>query len=225
MMILVFYFMMTFMGMRGNAVRGDFVLYLMSGIFLFMTHTKTMGAVMGADGSSSAMMKHAPMNALVSIIGASLGQLYLQMLSLIVILYVYHVVWTPIVIEDPQGAMEMLLLSWASGIGIGMCFAAMKPWAPDFAGVAQTIYARVNMIASGKMFLANSLPPKMRSFFDWNPLFHTIDQARGDVFINYNPHFSSISYPMTLTVIFITIGLMAMYYTNLYASASWSAGK
>ena len=52
LLILVFYFMMTFMGMRGNAVRGDFVLYLMSGIFLYMTHSKAMGAVMGADNST-----------------------------------------------------------------------------------------------------------------------------------------------------------------------------
>ena len=30
----------------------------------------------------------------------------------------------------------------------------------------------------------------MLTIFDWNPLFHTIDQARGFTFINYNPHYS-----------------------------------
>ncbi len=225
LLIVVFYFMMTFLGMRGTAVRGDFVLYLMSGIFLFMTHTKAMGAVMGAEGPTSAIMKHAPMNTIVSILGAALGALYLQMLSVVVILYVYHTVWGPITIEDPIGAMEMLLLSWAAGIAIGTCFLAFRPWAPGFAGMAQSIYSRINMIASGKMFLANTLPHSLRKFFDWNPLFHTIDQARGDVFINYNPHFSSISYPLYLTLIFLVIGLMAEFYTRQYASASWSAGK
>ena len=223
LLIFVFYFMMTFMGMRGNAVRGDFVLYLMSGIFLYMTHTKAMGAVMGADSSTSAIMKHAPMNTIVSILGAALGSLYLQMLSLVVVLYVYHTVWGPITIEDPYGAFQMLLLSWGSGVAIGTVFLGFRPWSPHFASVAQTVYSRVNMIASGKMFLANTLPPKLRHFFDWNPIFHTIDQARGDVFINYNPHFSSVTYPLYVTLVCLVIGLMAEFYTRQYASASWSA--
>ncbi len=225
LLIAVFYFMMTFMGMRSNAVRGDFVLYLMSGIFLYMTHSKAMGAVMGAESSTSAMMKHAPMNTIVSILGSALGSLYLQMLSLVVVLYVYHTVWGPIYIEDPFGALGMLMLSWASGVAIGTCFLGLRPWAPEFATVAQTIYSRVNMIASGKMFLANTLPPRMRSFFDWNPLFHTIDQARGDIFLNYEPRYSSISYPICVTLVFLILGLMAEFYTRQYASASWSARK
>ena len=223
LLIAVFYFMMTFMGMRSNAVRGDFVLYLMSGIFLYMTHSKAMGAVMGADGSTSAIMKHAPMNTLVSILGAALGSLYLQMLSLVVVLYVYHTVWGPITIEDPWGAFEMLMLSWLSGVAIGTVFLGFKPWSPHLAGMVQTIYSRINMIASGKMFLANTLPEWMRHMFDWNPLFHTIDQARGDVFINYNPHFSSVTYPLYVTLICLVIGLMAEFYTRQHASASWSA--
>ena len=225
LLILVFYFMMTFMGLRGSAVRGDFVLYLMSGIFLYMTHSKAMGAVMGAESSTSAIMKHAPMNTIVSILGAALGALYLQVLSMVVILYVYHTVWGPITIEDPVGALAMLMLSWASGIAIGTCFLGFRPWAPEFASLAQTVYTRVNMIASGKMFLANTLPPKMRALFDWNPLFHTIDQARGDIFINYEPHTSSISYPVYLTLVFLILGLMAEFYTRQYASASWSARR
>lgn len=41
------------------------------------------------------------------------------------------------------------------------------------------------MIASGKMFVANTLPNFMLAMFDWNPLLYTIDQARGFAFINY----------------------------------------
>ena len=81
------------------------------------------------------------------------------------------------------------------------------------------------MIASGKMFLANTLTAKLRGFFDWNPLFHTIDQTRGFTFINYNPHYSSITYPVLVTLTLIMIGLMAEFYTRQYASVSWSAGK
>ena len=35
MLVITFYAMFYLLGMRGNAIRGDFLLYIMSGIFLF----------------------------------------------------------------------------------------------------------------------------------------------------------------------------------------------
>ena len=43
--VLTFYAMFELMGMSGDTIRGDFLLYIMSGIFLFMCHTKAMSAV------------------------------------------------------------------------------------------------------------------------------------------------------------------------------------
>ena len=223
--VLTFYLMFSLLGMRGSAVRGDFLLYIMSGIFLYMTHTKAMQAVLQSEGPASPMMQHAPMNTAISITAAALSALYLQVLSLIVVLFVYHVAFTPVVIDNPIGAIEMLLLSWFTGVGVGMILLAIKPWAPDLVNVVASIYGRANMIASGKMFLANSLPAHMLVLFDWNPLFHTIDQARGDVFINYNPHFSSPTYPLYVGIGLLMIGLMGEFYTRKYASISWSAAR
>ena len=73
MFVMFFYFMFTVLGMRGAAIRGDFLLYMMSGVFLFMTHTKTVGAVVGAEGPSSPMMQHAPMNTTIAILSAAIG--------------------------------------------------------------------------------------------------------------------------------------------------------
>jgi len=53
------------MGLRGAAIRGDFLVYIMSGIFLFMTHTKTMQGAFASEGPSSPMMQHAPMNTVI----------------------------------------------------------------------------------------------------------------------------------------------------------------
>ena len=189
--VALFYAMFLILGMRGAAIRGDFLLYVMSGIFLFLTHTKTVGAVAGAEGPASPMMQHAPMNTMVAILSAALGSLYIQTISLFIILFIYHVAYTPLLIEEPIAAYGMVLLAWLTGAAVGLVFLVMKPWAPGFVGILTTIYQRANMIASGKMFLANTLPPFMLKMFDWNPLFHCIDQARGFAFINYNPHHSN----------------------------------
>jgi ABC-type polysaccharide/polyol phosphate export permease len=224
-LIATFFLMFNFLGVRGTAIRGDFMLFLMSGIFLFMVHAKAIGAVAKAEGPTSSMMQHAPLTTFVTISASALGSLYLQMLSMLVLLFLYHVLWTPIEIEDPVGAMSMVLLSWLSGVGVGIIFFALRPWAPDGMIVASTVYSRLNMVASGKMFVANTLPGYMLAVFDWNPLFHTIDQARGYTFINYNPHFSSPTYPLWVSIGLIMVGLLAESYTRRHASISWAAGR
>jgi ABC-type polysaccharide/polyol phosphate export permease len=223
--VLTFYAMFFFLGMRGAAIRGDFLLYIMSGIFLFMCHTKAVSAVVGSEGPASAMMQHAQMNTVISITAAAVSSLYLQLLSLFFMLFIYHVAVTPVVIDQPIGALAMLLVAWLSGVGVGMIFLAMKPWAPDAVKLLVSIYSRANMIASGKMFVANSLPSSMLVLFDWNPLFHTIDQARGYIFLHYNPHFSSPTYPFYVAIALVLLGLMGEFYTRKSASISWGASR
>ena len=221
----VFYVMFSVLGMRGSAIRGDFVIYIMTGIFLFMMHTKTVTAVAGSEGPASAMMKHAPMTTMISLAAAALGSLYIQMLSLILIMSIYHLAFNPIVIYDTAGVFFMMLIAWFTGVAVGMVLLAIKPWAPSFTQIFTTIYQRANMIASGKMFLANSLPSFMLAMFDWNPLFHVIDQARGYAFINYNPRYSNWEYAVWVGVVLMVIGLMGEFYTRKHASASWSARR
>lgn len=221
--VAAFFLMFSFLGMRGAAIRGDFLLYIMTGIFLFLTHTKAMGAVVSSEGPASPMMKHRTMNTVIAISAAALSSLYIQVLSMVVVLGLYHLAFTPITIYDPIGAMEMVLLSWFSGVAIGTMFLAAKPWAPGAIKLINTIYSRINMIASGKMFVANTLPSSMLAMFDWNPLFHTIDQARGYTFINYYPQNSDSVYPFYVALGCLMLGLMGEFYTRKRASLSWSA--
>lgn len=223
--VLAFYVLFSVLGLRSAALRGDFLLYIMSGIFLYMTHAKTLGAVVGSEGPASPMMKHAPMNTIIAIMAAALSTLYIQVLSLFVILFIYDVVVTPFEVQDPASAFAMVMLAWFTGLGLGVLLLAIKPWFPTFVSIFTTIYQRANMIASGKMFVANTLPAYMLAMFDWNPLFHAIDQSRGYVFINYAPRYSSWEYAFWVGLILLMIGLMGEFYTRRHASASWEARR
>jgi ABC-type polysaccharide/polyol phosphate export permease len=225
LLILIMFFIYWLMGIRPNKIRGDFLLFIMSGVFMYMTHAKALGAVSNAEGPTSAIMKHSPMNTMVSIASAALGALYLQVLSAAFVLYFYHAAIKPITIAYPVGMVCMFLLSWASGAAIGTIFLAAKPWNPAVVGILSTVYQRANVFASGKMLVANSTPTSILAMFTWNPLFHTIDQGRGFVFLNYHPHYSDIAYPVIVTVACLMIGLMGEYYTRKHASISWHAGK
>lgn len=225
--VAVFYVMFELLGLRSaaGAIRGDFLIYLLTGIFLYMTNIKTLGAVMGAASSTSAMMQHAPMNTIVAIAAAAFGALYIQVLTLVVILFGYHVIVSPITIDNPGGAFMMFLLTWFFGIAVGLLLLALKPWFPTATNVIATIYKRANMIASGKMFVANSLPSFMLAMFDWNPLFHLIDQSRGFAFINYFPRHTNWEYALIVSCCFIVLGLMGEFFTRRHESLSWSARR
>ncbi|RME17484.1 MAG: ABC transporter permease [Alphaproteobacteria bacterium] len=225
MLVVVFYLMYSILGLKGARLRGDFLVYIMSGIFLYLTHVKTLGAVVGSEGPTSPMMQHAPMNTLVAIMSGALSQLYIQVLSASLVLYIYHIAMKPLEIENVTGVFGMLLLAWFLGIGVGLNFLALKPWFPQFTAVGSQLYTRANMIASGKMFVANTLPFTMLKMFDWNPLFHIIDQARGFAFINYNPHYSNWHYALYIAIALTFTGFMGESYTRRHASRSWGARR
>ncbi len=221
--VAIFYAMFELLGLRSSAARGDFIIYMMTGIFLYLTHIKALGAILGAEGGTSPIMQHAPMNPAIALTAAALSSLYVQFLSAVVILTLYYCAIKPFQFYDTVGVLAMFLLAWSSGAAVGMIFRAAKPWFPTAIGILSTIYQRANMIASGKMVLANTLPASKIAFFSWNPLFHTIDQARGFAFVNYNPHNSSVMYPIYLSLALVMIGLLGDFYTRQHQSASWGA--
>lgn len=223
--ILGFYGMYAIMGVRHSPIRGDFILYIMSGIFMFMAFSQSMGAVSGVGSAVGGLTKHGPLSTAVLITAAALAVLYRLTVSVLVILWVYHVLITPITIDDPIACYGMLLLAWFTGSCIGLVFLALRPWWPQGTRILTQLFQRINMIASGKMFVANTLPPFMLKMFDWNPLFHIVDQTRGFTFINYMPRNSSVDYPIYVGLAILMIGLMAEFVTRNAMSVSWTAGK
>ncbi|KJZ19364.1 ABC transporter permease [Loktanella sp. S4079] len=224
-LVVVFLAMYLVIGIKSSPIRGDFLLYIMAGVFLFRTHVQAVKSVEKAGGALAPMMLYAPMNPIVTMCSAALAALYKQVFAITIILTFYHCAVNPITIHDPIGAMGMLILAWFSGLGVGIIFLAITPWFPRTMKIVSQLYRRLNMIASGKMFLVNSLPASMIATFDWNPLFHIIDQNKGFVFLHYNPHFTTISYPLKVSIVLLVLGMMGMFFTRQHVSASWSAGR
>lgn len=225
MLVGMFLAMYLVIGVRSSPLRGDFTLFIFSGIFIYLTHVAAVGAVAGSGAVNAQMHLHGPINSAVLIGGAALAVLYQQVLSVVVLLWIYDAAFVPVRIEDWQACMAMLILAWFWGCCVGLIFLGISPWWPKASTIATTIYQRLNMIASGKMFVANAIPAMMLPYVSWNPLFHIIDQTRGFTFINYNPHNSNLAYPMWCCVAFMVIGLMLEFFTRNRVSVSWSAGR
>ena len=223
--IAAFYLLFQLTGMRQMAIRGNFLVYLLTGIFLYLTHIQAVQQIKASEGPTSPMMQHAPMNTLVAICSTALSVLYIQMVSLLCILLMVHTLIEPVSIHYWPGALLMFLLAWGSGVVIGIFFLALKPWMPDLVNIVSMVYVRANMIFSGKMFVANMLPASMLPMFDWNPLFHVIDQTRGHVFVNYQAQVSNGAFPFYFTLCLLMFAMMLEAYTRKHASASWDARR
>ncbi|MGP9803401.1 ABC transporter permease [Paracoccus sp. NSM] len=222
-MIIVLMTLFLLIGIRTSPIRGDFMLYIMSGIFMFMTHVQTVGQVANSHSISSALVKHEPLNAAILISAAALSVLYRQTIVCLTVLGTYHLAFAPVSFYDPVGAAALFLLAWFSGISVGIIFLGIKPWAPAAATMLTIFYQRVNMFASGKMFVANTIPGFILPWFVWNPLFHLIDQQRGFIFINYSPHRTMLLYPLWFSIGALMVGLLINFTTRKYESASWGA--
>ena len=231
-LLLIFVFLISALRGKGGGLDrtspvngGDIITFVMSGIFLFRAHNSAIQAIFSSPGVSSPLTNHQPINSTILLISAGLGELYTQLLGMSFILAVYHCAWKPLNFDNFIGFLIFFLLGWFAGVGIGLFAKAMQPWAPRIIGIAQTLYQRINMFSSGKMFLANSLPGDRRALFDWNPLFHAIDQARGEAFLNYTPRYTNWEYPLILALVMLTIGFIGEFYTRQQVSLSWGATR
>nr|WP_170824985.1 ABC transporter permease [uncultured Ruegeria sp.] len=221
----VFYLILSFMGGRIAKIRGNFVLYMLSGVFMFIMHVKSVSAIAGIAPGNNPMMLHSPMNPMIMLLAAAFGALYTQLVSILVILFVYHVAVEPLDILDPGGAFGMLILSWFVGCTVGLNLMALKPWFPRTAEMLKNIYRRLNMVFSGKMFVANALGGYILMMFAWNPLFHIIDQARGFIFRNYFPRNTNWEYALWVGIALLMIGLLGEFFTRKHVSQSWDARR
>lgn len=212
-----------FIGVRSSPIRGDFMLYLLSGIIPFMVHVRTVGSIGGSYSVGGGLVKHEPLNSVVIVAAAALSTLYQQLMATLVLLAIYHMAINPIDFDYWPGCLVMLLLAWFSGVCIGLLFLGLRPWAPKAMKLITPLYMRIMMIASGKMFVANMMPQSLLSWIDWNPLFHCIDQLRGYLFINYTPHNSDPVYPIWFSLAILILAMLLNFTTRKYESLSWSA--
>lgn len=219
-LIFVFFLMMSLTGLRNLSGRIDLLLNIVIGITLFMTHIFSFMEARGLKGNS-ALSLHAPITPLLELFSGACAFLYQNVVSILLIFLVLHCWRGPLVIEDVRGLMNAYFWAWLSGLSIGSVIAGMSPFVPIIPAVATPLFRRLNMLFSGKMFTANSLPTFMLPFFLWNPLFHIIDQARGAVFRNYDPIHTNMVYPMWFTFTAFTIGFLLMFASKKVVSASW----
>lgn len=222
-MFIFFYIFMKFSGMDKLAmIRGSFVLFMLSGVFMYITHIQTLAPVATAAVPVGGLTMHAPITSILLIVAAACSSLYVSTFSILLILFVVHTLVEPIVIENPAKLAYCFFLVWLSAVAIGVLLGGVKPFLPSFFNMLRMAYMRLNMVFSGKMFTGNSLPIIALPYFTWNPIFHIIDQTRDALFINYTARHTNLTYPLVASIFILAVGIIAMQATRILYSDSTS---
>jgi ABC-type polysaccharide/polyol phosphate export permease len=219
----MFYVFTVFLG-RSVAIRGSVMMFLLTGIVLFLAHIKAIGSVRSAATATSNIMMHAPMTVMLSILSKAFAGLYLQVVAVVIIVFFFWIFGIDLSVDNPAGLILPVFFTWASGIGVGMIFMAIAPMFPAAVKTILPLYQRAQMFTSGKFMPAAYMPGAMVGWFSWNPLFHTIDQARVATFINYNSNVTDMSYPIWFTLAALLFGLMTEFWARQTLSKSKHGG-
>lgn len=192
-----------FLGLFRPAIRGDIVIFLLTGIYLFQLASRTRGAAELTGGG--ALLWHQPVQpALVAWSGA-LSALYITGASMALILTAAGL-WRGLPgAADPAGLVAPLLLAWLFGVGSGMVMSGVARYTGG-AGLMGMAWQRAMFLTSGIFFLAGTIPGWLRPWFDWNPLFHIIDAMRMAAFVNYSGGDTSLSYAAACVAGLLLVG-------------------
>jgi len=169
-------------------------------------------------------MMHSPMTVILSILAKAFAGLYFQFVAVSIVITALWIFGADLTVNDPGGLVLPVFFAWASGIAVGMVFMIFAPIVPGVVNAISPIYQRAQMFTSGKFLPAAYMPAAMVDYFSWNPLFHTIDQARVAAFVNYNSDASNMAYPIWFTVVALTIGLMGEFWARKNLSKSKHGG-
>jgi ABC-type polysaccharide/polyol phosphate export permease len=192
-----------FIGMFRPPVRGDIVVFLLTGIYLFQLASRTRGAAVLTGGGP--LMHHQPVQPVMLAWAGALSSLYIVVVSMGLIFGAAVLVQGGIAAHDPAGLIAPILLAWLFGVGSGMLMSGIA----RYAGGAQLMgimWQRAMFLTSGIFFLADTVPGWMRPWFDWNPLFHLIDRMRDAAFVNYAGGDTSLGYPAAVIAAMLLAG-------------------
>ena len=221
--VIFFLMFMNLMGMRQPTIRGSEVLYIMTGVFLFLVHIRAISAVMGTKGPLNPMNLHSSMNSILNVLSASIATVYIQIIAFIILMFASNVLFERIEIYNMRGFAFAFFVAWLAGVAIGNLMLSLSVFFPKLMKIASQTFQRVNMVFSGKFFLANTVPGNLFWMFSWNPLFHVIDYCRDAAFINYTATRTNINHALWVTFRVFFVSFMLDHWARKYASETWNS--
>ncbi|MEM7239360.1 MAG: ABC transporter permease [Pseudomonadota bacterium] len=216
---LAVYIFMNMLGTSSGKIRGDDLSFIVLGFIFFFLHIRTAASVAGSlRGDMLAHNRLSPF-LLVAVKACSTG--YKMTLALLLMLLLNYLIRGVFEMQLPLIFILTVFASWIGGVAVGVLMMAANRYL-TWGGVLSSLYTRVMFITSGKFFVANQLPGFIRPLFDWNPLFHLLDQNRSAAFQHYTARTTSLEYPLIICAVVVVLAALVAHYVKANYSESFA---
>ncbi len=117
------------LGIGRLMVRGNAMLSVLTGVFLFLVHTRAFSRVIASAAKAGKMVRHRSTPPVLLHLSAALASLYIQTLALLVMLLATHVLFAPVEVDAAPRAALAVGLAWfsVSGLASSRCRCGPTP--------------------------------------------------------------------------------------------------
>lgn len=183
-----------------------YVFFLLNGFMQLQLFTGCLNGGMSAMTSSKGLLVYPSVKPIDPFVARFLFQLVTTLFSYI--LFCVSAIWLGIdfSLANLGVVLSCYLITWATGSGLGFLLGVAVAHYPDFEKIMNFIQ-RPLLFVSAVLFPTAALSTEARGWLMWNPLVHTVEQARHALFPFYNPTETNLLYPSICALVTLSMGL------------------
>lgn len=210
--VLVLVAIFSFLG-RKSPVGGDLAVFFTTGIVPWLIYSNIASRLSGALGANQALLAYPHVTPFDVLTGRALLESITMVVVFTLIVITLQLSGKALPIYSLFNVLIGILLLTIFSIGIGMLNSAIRiyfdSWDKLFSAANRPLY-----FLSGIFFTAASLPPQVREYLQWNPIFQYIEWIRSGFFATSTSYYINHEYAFGSAMIMFLIGLSLTQYTR-----------
>lgn len=185
---------------------GDsFILYYASGFLVFSIFLQTFNPVRTALKFNKSLLQFPVVTWLDAVLARFILNFFTSTLVYFILIYTLPLYTGESNRFDTAIMLEAICLMGGLAFGLGL-LAHYLFFEIEILGTFWSIVSRVLFIASGVLFMYETLPPVVQNILWWNPLIHVVSLGRSAVYSHYEATFVSIPYLITVMLASASLG-------------------
>ena len=195
--------------MRTPSLGTSFLLFYATGFLPFNLYQVLSNTISKAINFSKPLLKYPA----VTWVDAVLARFFLNgltgiLIAILLLTGILAVIDSRTILDFPV-IVTAMAMALALGLGVGVLNCALSGLFPIW-DVAWSVITRPLFLASGIIFLYDTMPPLARDVLWFNPLIHIVGQMRSGFYPTYAAAYVSPVYVMSVSLICMAMGLILL---------------
>lgn len=198
---------------RRSPLGGDLAVFFSTGIIPWIIYSNLGNRMSGALGANQALLAYPHVTPFDVLFSRALLESITMVVVFIIIVAILNGIGRSVSVYDLYNVLAGLCLLILFSIGVGMTNSAIRiyfdGWDKIYRATNRPLY-----FLSGIFFTSASLPPQVREYLQWNPIFQYVEWIRSGFFSTYQNIYVNHSFAIACALVSLMIGLSLTQYTR-----------